>query len=264
MPIKYKPVLKQTKKSFNEFYNKFHNPNLTRHQNIQNVINFMAENIAKNKEGKNGEQSSLDAVILKALIDDFNGELIHYFVKDNSLIDFLSNTSVNDISIVNEYIRENQINIDKTVNYYSVALHSEKIGLLITYLFGDDKTVVIICDNDKTIHFLLTDKVSNPLCKLAINLVYYLKAYPDKILDGVPQDMVKNDKHKYNGKYCHSIGIADEVVEKTEVVNGHIITPHFRSGFFRHYTDDRYVNMKGKVQFIAATMVKGKAKTVVA
>lgn len=126
--------------------------------------------------------------------------------------------------------------------------------------------MVLVFTNDNCIDFTLgKSKLDNyENCRLAINLIYYLKAFPEKILDGVPQDMVRDDKKKFSESRTYNIGIADEIVEKTEVKDGRVIIPHFRSGFFRHYSDDRYINMKGKVQFIAATMVKGKAKTIVA
>lgn len=265
MPRKYKNILKTQKELFQKFYNTVANPNFTRHENIQLTINSLAKNISDHAGTEFNREVALSLIWLKALIDDMNGEITHYFIKDNSLIDFLKTTEVKDTSIVEEFIKENSSPL-KSIDerYYTVAIHSEFDGLVFTYLHNKEKVLVTVFNDDHTYDFKLGATKLTPLCKMAINFIYYLKAFPEKILDGVPVDMVKNDKKKFTSSNCHSVGIADEIVEKSEIVNGHLVSPHFRSGFFRHYTDDRYINMKGKVQFIAATMVKGKAKTVVA
>ena len=265
MPTKYKNILKAQRDVFQKCYNVVSNPNLTRQENLQNTINTLAKTIGRYSNTEYSKEASLSSVWLKALIDDMNGKLTHFFIKDNSLVDFLKETEIKDSSIIEEFIKENSLLLDNTkTKYYTIAVQSEKEGLVFTYLQNGDRTTIIVFDSDHSFDFQLGATKLDPLCKMAINFIYYLKAFPEKILDGVPEDMVKNDKKEFTPSSCHSISIADEIVEKTEVVNGHILSPHFRSGFFRHYTDDRYINMKGKIQFIAATMVKGKAKTVVA
>lgn len=271
MSKKYKGVLKLFKTYFNEVYNKTHDPNLTNKENTQNAINMMANQLGDYIGTDNERYAARTAVGYKALIDDMNGELIHYFISDNNLVKFLKSTEVKDYSIIDEYIRENKTPLDfisslKGVSYYSIALHTEEEGYVFTYLFNKEITFVFaFCNNSVTDFALGKTKINdNEKCKLAINLIYYLKAFPEKILDGVPSDMVRDDKKKFSESHTYNISIADEIVEKTEIKDGRVIIPHFRSGFFRHYSDDRYINMKGKVQFIAATMVKGKAKTVVA
>lgn len=265
MPTKYKNILKEQKELFQKCYNKVSDPNLTRHENIQLTINTLAKNISEFSESEFSREAALSSIWLKAIIDDMNGSITHFFIKDNGLADFLKSTEVKDTLIVEDFIKEHSSALKSiSERYYTVAVHSENEGLVFTYLQNDERTVVTVFDNAHTYDFQLGATKLTPLCKMAINFIYYLKAFPEKILDGVPADMVKNDKKKFASSNCHSVGIADEIVEKSEVVNGHLVSPHFRSGFFRHYTDDRYINMKGKVQFIAATMVKGKAKTVVA
>lgn len=265
MPTKYKNILKEQKELFQKFYNTVANPNFTRYENIQLTINSLAKNISEYSESEFSREAALSSIWLKVIIDDMNGEITHFFIKDNSLVEFLKNTEVKDTSIVEKFIKEHSSPLKSTnERYYTLAVHSETEGLAFTYLQNNERTIVVVFDNDYTYDFKLGATKLTPLCKMAINFIYYLKAFPEKILDGVPADMVKNDKKKFTSSNCHSVGIADEIVEKSEVINGHLVSPHFRSGFFRHYTDDRYINMKGKVQFIAATMVKGKAKTVVA
>lgn len=263
MATKFKPILKDLKELFNKVYKDVADPNRTNKQNTQAAINRLGKMISEYTDTEHRKMASLTSVGLKAMIDDLNGELTHYFISDKSLLTFLRDTEIKDRSIVVDYVNENKKELN-TVGAYSIAVQTEDDGLVFTYLQKDDTTYIVVTGNDCVYDFSIKAKNLEPECKMAINFIYYIKAYPEKIFDGVPQDMVKNDKSKYNSSKSFSIGIAEEIVEKSTVVNGHLVSPHFRSGYFRHYTDDRYVNMKGKVQFIAATMVKGRAKTIVA
>lgn len=275
MGKKYKPILKGYRKLLEEVYKNYSDPNKTNNQNMQNAIDIYAKFVDRAANGNNkelSEEARLTSVALNGIIDDLNGNLVHYFISDNSLVEFLKNTTIKDVSIVKEYIKENCKPIYKNesdvyTSYYSVAIHSENEAHMFSYLMENENTEICVFFDNTGYHYSLRDNIDfdeAPVGRMAINLIYYLKAFPEKILDGVPQDMVRDDKKKFSESRTYNIGIADEIVEKTEVKDGRVIIPHFRSGFFRHYSDDRYVNMKGKVQFIAATMVKGKAKTVVA
>lgn len=82
-----------------------------------------------------------------------------------------------------------------------------------------------------------------------------IKADLSKYFDGVPSGIKLNPKAKV-------ISTSDKVVSHTTVEHG-FVRPHFRNGYFRHFNSDYFVNCKGQVRFIAATMVKGKAKTVI-
>jgi DNA-directed RNA polymerase subunit beta' len=102
------------------------------------------------------------------------------------------------------------------------------------------------------------DDVESPnanIYNLGMNFLFYINAFPDCIIDGVPNGVKRNPKGKV-------ISTSDKIVSHTTVEHG-FVRPHFRSGYFRHLNSDWYVNCKGKVQFIASTMVKGKAKTVI-
>lgn len=269
---KYKPILKGYKECFNKMYSIVQNPNLPKKDNIQNTFNYMA--LLLKNEKYDDTAKTTEPLALKALIEDMNGNIPHYFIKDNSLVDFLKNTTVKDCSIVKDYIYENSKEIVTFSTsddgcYHFIAVHSEVESHLFAYLFSKERNRFIVCPFFDTNGYMFdldedTDLTESPVGRMAVNFIYYINAFPNKVLDGVPNDMVKNDKPKYVGSNNFSIGIAEEIVEKSQIVNGRIVSPHFRSGFFRHYTSDRYTNMKGKVQFIAGTMVKAKAKTVVA
>lgn len=267
---KYKPVLKDYKKLFSDNYKEIADPNLTRKENIQRTINYIARIIdsAETTED-NYRVKGYASVAVKGLVDDFNNVLTHYFISDKSLVEFLKTTEIKDTSIVDEYLKENLKLVDEQhfdTKYLSLAVHTEEEGYFISYIGGEGRIIVVMVVAGRTISFDLSkyNKYNDPYCNLAINFIYYMKAFPEKIIDGVPQDMVKSDrKEKYNDTKNFTIGIAEQIVAKQEYVDGRLVSPHFRSGFFRHYVSDFYVNMKGKVVFIEATMVKGKAKTVI-
>ena len=89
---------------------------------------------------------------------------------------------------------------------------------------------------------------------MAMNFLFYINAFPECVIDGVPAGVKRNPAAK-------SIAVSDKVVSHTDVEHG-FVRPHFRSGYFRHLNSDYFVNCKGQVRFIESTMVKGRAKTV--
>ena len=95
MPTKYKNILKAQKDVFQKCYNSVSNPNLTKHQNLQNTINTLARSIGSYSNTEYSKEASLSAIWLKAIIDDMNGKLTHFFIRDNSLVDFLKETTKN-------------------------------------------------------------------------------------------------------------------------------------------------------------------------
>ena len=87
-----------------------------------------------------------------------------------------------------------------------------------------------------------------------MNFLFYINTFPECVINGVPNGVKRNPKAKV-------ISTSDKIISHTTVEHG-FIRPHFRSGYFRHFHSD-YINCKGQIRFIEATMVKGKAKTVV-
>lgn len=270
---KYKQVLRNYKNIFNKTYKEISDPMLSRFENTQRTINYLSNSLAINTPSNEEDQMarSYASTALKGVIDDLNNKIVHYFISDNSLIQFLKKTEIKDTSIINIFLDKNLNSIGsdeqfKKLKYYSIAIHTEENGYFVTFLNNSEKSIAVVICEGRTFSFSIDKKSykNDQEGNFVINFVYYLMAFPEKIIDGVPFDMVKSDKKE---KYCntknYSIDIAEEIIEKSDIVNGHIVSPHFRAGFFRHYYSDYYVNMKGKVKFIAATMVKGTAKTVV-
>lgn len=83
----------------------------------------------------------------------------------------------------------------------------------------------------------------------------YMSAFPEQVKPGIPADAKRAEYAAGNAK---TIGVAESVITRDGV------TPHYRSGHFRLYSDDRYVNLKGQVVFVTGCFVHGQAKTVIA
>ena len=88
-----------------------------------------------------------------------------------------------------------------------------------------------------------------------MNFLFYITAFPDCVVDGVPNGVKRNPNSKV-------LSTSDKIISHKTVEHG-FVRPHFRSGYFRHFNSDWYKNCKGQVRFIASTMVRGKAKTVI-
>lgn len=187
---------------------------------------------------------------------EITGGIDRYYVKDESLFDFFKTTEVKQKEI--ESIVKN--------------LLSEKRHFLTYGIIGKTQSYTINCLDYGDYHIItvFTDDMYYTLCieqfdskksehnwvfNLAMNFLFYINAFPECVIDGVPSDVKKNPKAK-------TISLSNKIVSHTTTEHG-FVRPHFRSGYFRHLNSDYFVNCKGQVRFIASTMVKGKAKTVI-
>lgn len=185
----------------------------------------------------------------------YNG-INRYYVKDESLFDFFKNTEV----------RKKEIK--SILDLEMMKLNNEYCVFGIS---GKEQSYTVACTDYKGQHIIsiLTDDMNYTFCieqfnsekylwvfNLAMNFLFYINAFPECVIDGVPNGIKKNEKSR-------TVSITDKIVSHTSTEHG-FIRPHFRSGYFRHFNSDYFVNCKGQVRFIASTMVKGKAKTVIA
>jgi len=69
-------------------------------------------------------------------------------------------------------------------------------------------------------------------------------------------------KVKVNSVYNARVSTSSNVIDVIDN-DARIVTPHFRSGYFRHLSSDFYKNKKGQIIFIHETFVKGTAQTVI-
>lgn len=115
-----------------------------------------------------------------------------------------------------------------------------------------------ILNNSKVVGNLFTNKDIIPELRFIFNLFFYMKCFPDYIIDGVPDDFRENILCKVNKKNCFHIEPHESIIDHSGV------TPHFRQGHFMKLESDRYVNKQHQIIWRSSAMVKGfKAKTVI-
>lgn len=188
-----------------------------------------------------------------ALNNDIEKGIIRYYLKDDSLFDFFKNTEIKQ--------KEVQSILDSLENEENCSFYGV-LGKTFSFLIAYTKT-----SRNQHIISIFTDKMNYTFCveefndeykeiyNLGMNFLFYINAFPECVIDGVPNGVKRNSKGKV-------ISTSDKIISHTTVEHG-FVKPHFRSGYFRHFNSDYFVNCKGQVRFIASTMVKGKAKTVV-
>ena len=180
--------------------------------------------------------------------------IMRYYLKDDNLLDFFKTTEIKAKDVQSIF----SSNVFENGSAFGV------IGQTFSF------TIYVISDM-KNRHFVsvFTDEMNYTFCaeefdnrndnawvfNLAMNFLFYLQAFPECIIDGVPNGVKRNPKAK-------SIGVSEKIVSHRENGEHGFIRAHFRSGYFRHLNSDYFVNCKGQVRFIESTMVKGRAKTV--
>jgi hypothetical protein len=119
--------------------------------------------------------------------------------------------------------------------------------------FDEDMTSLITYKNNEDSYNEL-----NSMINVLINLLLYCNVFPNKILDGVPDDFDRCRFDKTNYRSSASIEIDESIFSRSGV------TPHFRSGHFAKLESERYVNKRGQIIWVSESFVKGfTAKTVI-
>ena len=218
-----------------------------RNLNISNLFNIM--NVSFNREF----QYTMEVVAMS--VDVYKG-ITRYYLKDDSLFDFFKNTEVRQ--------KDKQSIIDFLDNQENCSFYGV-LGKTFTFLLGylkdnEGRHMISIFTKGMNYTFCVEefDDVESPnanIYNLGMNFLFYINAFPDCIIDGVPNGVKRNPKGKV-------ISTSDKIVSHTTVEHG-FVRPHFRCGYFRHFNSDYFVNCKGQIRFIESTMVKGKAKTVI-
>ena len=196
------------------------------------------------------------ALEVLAISVDIDKGITRYYLKDDSLFDFFKKTEIRqkDVKSIITFLDN-----EENCSFYGV------LGKTFSFTLGYVKDVMnrhIITVFTKGMNYTFCveefDDKENPnseIYNLGLNFLFYINAFPQCVIDGVPNGVKKNPKGKV-------ISTSDKIISHTTVEHG-FIRPHFRSGYFRHFNSDYFVNCKGQVRFIESTMVKGKAKTVI-
>ena len=191
---------------------------------------------------------------IMALQHDIKVGINRFYVKDESLFDFFKNTELKHKE-VESILKSDFLN---TEQYYICGVIGQNISFtLMSFTMKGNHVITILTDemNYTFVAEFIENAEDKWVFNMAMNFLFYIQAFPECVVDGVPQGVKRNSNSK-------TIAVSDKIVSHTTVEHG-FVRPHFRSGYFRHLNSDYFVNCKGQVRFIASTMVKGKAKTVI-
>ena len=194
------------------------------------------------------------AMEVVAINTDMGLGIDRYYLKDDSLFDFFKNTEIRHKEVQSIL---DTLNNEQNCSFYGVL--GKEFSFLLAYTKTSRNQHIISIFTDMMNYTFcveeFNDNENKEIYNLGMNFLFYINAFPECVIDGVPNGVKRNSKAKV-------ISTSDKIVSHTTIEHG-FIRPHFRSGYFRHFNSDYFVNCKGQVRFIEATMVKGKAKTVI-
>jgi len=196
---------------------------------------------------------------LLCLNADLQGRITRYYIKDNELLQWLKDTEVKEKEVKSLLDELNEMSKDGgTAGFWGVL--GQKESFCIHYMWKDAETHIISVLTDEMNYTFIVEQLNREktpylgVFNLAMNFLLYIEAFPECLIDGVPPSVKKNSNAKV-------VNVSNKIISETTDERG-FVKPHFRSGYFRHFRSDYFVNCKGSVKFIASTMVKGRAKTV--
>ena len=280
---KYKKALQFHYEALNRYIKNF-DSNLPVKQRIVNYLSLYQKSFLMYAQNKKLPEIAVsrETYLLNCFVRDLNKDLQHIFVENAELESFFKDTKINTLDTVKDFLDENtkassHFNEDEMKTRELVyALHTPEESYLVDAMVctpngkdfcRENNHYYIICWDSKSKYEDLSfdDEVKFSGSKapkqlaVAINSMMYMKAFPECLRSGVPQDMVKTDKDKTANNF--TLKTSEVIVEKCERdASGRIVTPHFRSGSFHYLKSDRYKNKKGQTVWWSPSMVRGRAK----
>lgn len=97
------------------------------------------------------------------------------------------------------------------------------------------------------------DDPMSQMARVAVNYLLYASCFPERVIDGLPAGL---EASQYTGK-----ANARKLTPAPQIQDTTTVTPHFCSGYFKTFRDERFTKMRGKTIFVKAYMVGGVAKT---
>jgi hypothetical protein len=92
--------------------------------------------------------------------------------------------------------------------------------------------------------------------RVIMNLIYYMNAYPENVINGVPRRAIIDTNTTILDKKL-------TISKNIELFKIHETSPHLRRGHWRTFTSDFYTNKKGETIWIDPMYIKGEALTVI-
>lgn len=247
--------------------------------NSQRIAMQILDNRIEDMDLPDGNKLSLK-LQLGLFSKELDGELPHYYLKDESLKTFLDYTPVHEISSVNQYIREEGISqivrIDGKMDVatmFSIALFVpyENNGYVVSFLRRSDGEFEVfvgykrLCLVSSSIVPELRRRTDNEAKELlrffnfAVNLMLYIKTFPECIVDGVPSG-ITDEKTEIEKARCRQLETSSKLLASNS--SGRIMPAHYRRGYFKVLRSEYFTHKRGQVIFVDATVVHGKGKTI--
>lgn len=170
---------------------------------------------------------------LLALEAEIKFGICRYYLENDSLLDFFKNTEVKQKEIQSIL---DTLNDSESRTFWGVLGKEFSIVICYTKTLYKKHIITILTENMNYTFCIeeCNDTNHREWYNLALNFIFYINAFPECVIDGVPNGIKKNPKAKI-------LSTSEKIISHTTVEHG-FVRPHFRSGFFRHYNSDFYVN----------------------
>lgn len=268
------PAMRNFKKMFKK-------SNLKYEDYVHEIKQLVLKNSGNNWDIAFNEYGLIDMIVRR--------NYTNYYINSKELSKFLKNTEIKDeifkdfpkIIYNNFNFKDDRQNENLKIGgldcfqggyFFSGAIHTKTEERTIFFsltINGNKERPYLICSNGDDVSNLplygeskdRTNLKSNTyhsiMMKLVLNMVFYMSAFPEYILD-TPPDEVKDKLNINNSKTITlSKEISDYMNETRDVM------PHLRRGHFKFLGSEYYKKKRGQTIFVKPTFVKGDAKTVI-
>lgn len=213
-------------------------------------------------------------------LKDIKKEILHIWLEQTELRDFLRDLPLKDFNGIKQYLKEEGdkqtspfVEIDQNLEWvrYDLAVHvpNEIDGYMFSFTIMHDGTFsLLFCTGNSAglIHESQYERIKNRTddnavkalgdFTFAVNLLAYMKCFPECVREGVPTDNNSNT-YRYKDRSIQ-LGLSEKI---TETVKG-AMRPHFRKGYFKRLSSEFYTKKRGEIIWVSETTVNAKSKTV--
>ena len=222
-----------------------------------------------------------ESLTLNFWLKDYKKEILHVWFVQKELRDFLrDDLPLKDLNGIKQYLKEEGED-RKTINAdtgeemdwvnHNIALHipQETDGYVFSFCIMHDGTISLLFSGDKGVGLIhesqynelksRSDETAVNLVKnfnLAVNLLAYMRCFPECVKEGVP-DTNNSNTLRYRDRSVQ-LGTSEKI---TSTVRG-AMRPHFRKGYIKLLSSPFYTKKRGQLIWVSETSVNAKSKTV--
>ena len=188
---------------------------------------------------KNFVQSIDDATAMQLFAKDIRHELVHIYMSDAYLQNFLKQAEVKDLSGIKKYISDNG----------NKVFVNDELRIFVNH--GVEQFHISSIDFENKTSVVYSDQKIYDISHFAVKIIAYISCFPDCLTDGAPHGIKTENNHR--------LVTSEKVVDAMESEGG-IVNPHFRRGYFNRLESDFYKNKKGQIIFVHETVVNAQSK----